>query len=398
MSARKKLATRAALLVATLAIADQLVQHVALRDGTFLGRRIAPFDPPIFCAEQQAALERLRAHATRGTPLAGDAFDAELGWCPRPSSGDDRMRFDRAGVRVATAELARERDPARRRVVCVGDSFTLGAEVLGDETWEAEFERLRPELELANLGVSGYGADQALLRLERDGLALHPDEVWFAIVPCNAHRCVTTYLPAWRHWGPMLAVKPRFELDDDAMTLVPPPARTAAELVALVEDASRFAHEVAPHDAFVRAHPIAYAPCGSSLLHSSGLARLALTWMEKNGRDPAPELADPSSELHRLLRAIVLRARDASDRAGARFRLLVLPDRASPALRGGEDYARALLDDLRARGVDVIDATGALRAAGGADDASLWMPGGHYSARGNAVIARALAELVAEKR
>ena len=44
-----------------------------------------------------------------------------------------------------------------------GDSFTQGNEVSDQDTYPAELERILG-VPTANLGVSGYGPDQALLR------------------------------------------------------------------------------------------------------------------------------------------------------------------------------------------------------------------------------------------
>ena len=52
---------RAALALAVLALADQLVLFLLLDDGWFLGRRIAPFDPPLFTKNQMSSLERIEA-------------------------------------------------------------------------------------------------------------------------------------------------------------------------------------------------------------------------------------------------------------------------------------------------------------------------------------------------
>jgi hypothetical protein len=55
--------------------------------------------------------------------------------------------------------------PADAVVLVAGDSYTQDNEVADDETYPAELERML-DVPRANLGVSGYGADQALLKLE----------------------------------------------------------------------------------------------------------------------------------------------------------------------------------------------------------------------------------------
>jgi hypothetical protein len=55
----------------------------------------------------------------------------------------------------------------------LGDSITFGTGV-GDEQTFSHLLDARPGLEVLNLGVDGYGTDQALIRLEREGLAYRP--------------------------------------------------------------------------------------------------------------------------------------------------------------------------------------------------------------------------------
>ena len=385
---------RALVFAAVLVALDQALQHFVLADGYLQSRRIAPFDPPIFCPEQAASLERIRVQVATGhAPLADFDFDRELGWQPPQDGVRGEFRFDWAGARIGSKALARERKPGTRRVVAVGDSFTFGAEVGAQETWIARIDAAHANLEIANLGLSGYGADQALLRLERDGLALHPDEVWFAVVPCNVLRCVTTYLPAWRHWSPMLAFKPRFTLDDRSeLSLLRNPVSSFADLVATLEDQARFLERTAQSDFWVGAHPAAYGPRSSSLFDRSGLARILITLAERGGRDPVPYLLDRESVVFRLVVAITLRAQRSSATAGARFRFLLLPDQGGlqDLERRGVAYWQPLLVELEQRGVEVIDLSAELRAHHGATDAALWAPEGHYSPAGNRIVADAL--------
>ena len=55
---------RLALFAAAALAFDQIVQFTLIRDGYLFGRRIAPYDPPIFAPSQVAALARIRAHVT----------------------------------------------------------------------------------------------------------------------------------------------------------------------------------------------------------------------------------------------------------------------------------------------------------------------------------------------
>ena len=375
-------------LALALIVCDQVVQHALIRDGTFFSRRVAPFDPPLFSAEQIESLARVRSGPGRST--AETTFDAELGWCHRPDTDVGEDRYDWAGARIGVAPLEREKRADRRRIVAIGESFTYGAEVAAAETWVAGVDRARDDLEIANLGVGGYGPDQALLRLERDGFALAPDEVWLGLVPGTAIRATTLYVPALRHWFGSVAFKPRFQLDPQgALELVHNPATTPQTLCDLLASQARFLAALRGHDVWIDRAGEAYSVLGTRWWHHSGLARLWVTWSERTDREPAPWFEDPSSELHRLVRAIVLRARDDCSAHHARFRLVLLPESGDLQFRRetGREYWRPLLDELRAAGVEVLDATPALASAGGDTAAALWAPLGHYSAAGNEIVA-----------
>ena len=385
--------------LALLIVIDQAVLHLALDDGYLLGRRLAPYDPPLFNSSHERAFARLESCLSTGQPpVESFRLDPELGWCPPRGGrvGDDA--YDEAGARVGVAPIERARRAGVRRVVAVGCSFTEGAEVTASEAWPAQLDAAGERLEVANLGVGAYGLDQALLRWRRDGRPLAADEVWLGFLPTAAPRLVTLYRPAQRHWGLLVAFKPRFRLRADGeLELVPCPAGDVRAVRDLIADSARFLAATGEHDAWVAACPAAYAPVGSRALHASSLGRLALTLLERRGRDVHARLADPADELHRLVRAVVLAARAEALAEGARFRLLVLPGREdlrAAAAAEGAPWA-GLAAALEREGVEVIDLAPALLAAGGAGESSLWAPGGHYSARANALVAGELARLTA---
>lgn len=380
--------------VVVLAAVDQLVQYGPLSDGELFGRPVAPFDPPLFVAGQRESLERVRAVVAGDLVRHADApfvpFDAELGWCPRPDSGAEPYRYDWAGCRIGGRELPRSKAPDVTRIVAVGCSFTHGDEVGATESWAARVDEV-DGLEVANLGFGAYGLDQALMRLERDGWPLEPDEVWLGLLPPAAWRVTTLYRPAQRHWSSFVGFKPRFVLAGDSLRRVPNPARELADVARLIEDQAAFVAAVSEHDRWVRRAPWAYAERGSHWTHHVALARLLSTLHERASRAPAGAF-EPGSETVRLLRAIVLEARRRSEEHGAHFRLVVLPARTDLEDRrsSGRAYWAAFTEELRGQGVEVVDVTGALDDAWRPGAPELWTAGSHYTAEGNRVVADAL--------
>jgi hypothetical protein len=103
-------------------------------------------------------------------------FDPDLGWSYIPARsyvqefGTERrpvaMHFDGLGARVGAPEGSR--DPALPTLLFVGDSYTMGHALPYEETFVGLLDAdAEVPYQIVNLGVQGYGTDQALLRLER---------------------------------------------------------------------------------------------------------------------------------------------------------------------------------------------------------------------------------------
>ena len=79
----------------------------------------------------------------------------------------------------ADREYDYDKPPGVRRIVSLGDSFTAGYEVQGDEVFSSVLERELQEaglrVEVLNAGVSGYSNAEALVYLERELLRYDPD-------------------------------------------------------------------------------------------------------------------------------------------------------------------------------------------------------------------------------
>jgi hypothetical protein len=115
-------------------------------------------------------------------------FDPELGWVNVPDievpnlySVGVSLRTNSRGFR-GSRELSVEVPYARKRIVCSGDSFTMGYGVADDQSWPAVLEGLSPILETVNMGQGGYGLDQAYLWYRRDGSVLEHDALVVAFI------------------------------------------------------------------------------------------------------------------------------------------------------------------------------------------------------------------------
>lgn len=123
------------------------------------------------------------------TPKPGvyRAYDADLGWSVKPlGRGDDSNLAGKTDPEIyfsnehgyrcekATHLKAVERwagtelppaDDTHYDFVCIGDSFTHGDAVIAEESWPSQLAALRNQT-VANLGVGGYGIDQAVMRYD----------------------------------------------------------------------------------------------------------------------------------------------------------------------------------------------------------------------------------------
>jgi hypothetical protein len=70
----------------------------------------------------------------------------------------------------------------KARIICSGDSFTLGYGVSNHDTWCHQLISLDKRLETVNMGQGGYGIDQAFLWYMRDGIKLQHDIHVFAFI------------------------------------------------------------------------------------------------------------------------------------------------------------------------------------------------------------------------
>jgi hypothetical protein len=124
-----------------------------------------------------------------------------------------RITIDADGHRTAGPSTAAA--AGRPRLVSLGDSVAFGLEVDDEATLAAQLRQLAPQLDVVDLSVPGYGTDQELIKLEREGLALAPATVLLNF--CLANDVVDNALPAFLYDG--VHPKPYFRLEDGALRL-----------------------------------------------------------------------------------------------------------------------------------------------------------------------------------
>jgi len=140
-------------------------------------------------------------------------YDPDLGWLPLSNVSvvkwGGRVSTLNDGIRSNGVHSSIDNEAS---VLALGDSFTFGDQVSDDKTWPSFLEQLT-NTRVYNAGVSSYGLDQIVLRLETKRLIqkYHPQVIILSIIYDDILRCLETV----RHGDP----KPYFILKDDELIL-----------------------------------------------------------------------------------------------------------------------------------------------------------------------------------
>lgn len=136
--------------------------------------------------------------AAFATPAVAESlytqYDPDLGWVNLPSIYLPNMYGPGKFLRTNSQRFRNDHDftksvpPGKTRIICSGDSFTLGFGVDNQHTWPQQLAAQSANLETVNMGQGGYGADQVYLWYKRDGAVLDHDIQIFAIISPDVYR------------------------------------------------------------------------------------------------------------------------------------------------------------------------------------------------------------------
>jgi hypothetical protein len=286
--------------------------------------------------------------------------DSELGWVSKPNvripdlyGPGVSFSTDENGFRRGVTPVGRS---AAVRLVCSGDSFTLGYGVSDENTWCARLDTLESSLETINMGQGGYGLDQAYLWYLRNGAGLRHDVHVVSFITVDFDRMMTASFNGFAK--PTLAVR-----DGRLVTLNAP----------------------VPHRPF-------YVPW---LVRSDQLFGWSKAWNRLWPTAAAATTAEPTSEIGDVVGAIF---KDLAARHAVRGSTLVL---AYLPTRGGENRSASWREFIRKRAaqeqIHFLDLTKAFE--GPTDQNEFYIPpgvirfqgsAGHYTDAGNNRIAEAM--------
>jgi lysophospholipase L1-like esterase len=295
-------------------------------------------------------------------------YDPALGWAHVPNATGSFSAFGSTTPVSINAKGFRDRErsyaraPSTYRIVVLGDSLVWGYGVHQGQIFTALMEQQRANLEVVNLGVSGYGTDQELLLFRQEGHRYRPDLTVVLLVEndftTNVRRSYVAY------------PKPMFEVSRDgglSVTNTPVP------------------------------RPRRWQRTATRLVRHSFLLNLALStsyrlWAGRPLSSPMtaavpPRLPFPRNPEEEITAALLLELRRAVEQAGSDF-LLVLDSLGS----AGDELERF----FAARNVRVLNLEPDLSRG---ERRAFHLPDGvHWSARGHDEVAGRLLRYLDDQR
>lgn len=286
-------------------------------------------------------------------------YSESYGWAPRPGGRAlERGLETSLNARGQRGPEVPLQHGSRPRLVLLGDSTAFGYGVPFEQTYASRLDE--GGLEVVNLGVLGYGPDQALLKLEREGLAFAPDVVVMSLCVDNDFTDARSpvYLYDGRHPKPYFTLEAgQLRLHDEHLRLL------AAEHLGLW--LSRRSQ------VYVRLQ---------SLLPARAPAE---TWRARRDR-----LVEDQGATVALVSALLTRMRDESAARGARFLVIAHPSKVS--YNRGSALWDALRGRLGERGVSMLDLAEGYHERGLRFADLALDPTGHLSPAGHAAAAELL--------
>lgn len=320
-------------------------------------------------------------------------LDSVLGWRYRSGHNDS---INGTGVWGYRGTRSYGEQPARgvTRVAAFGNSFVYCNEVSNAQSWGAQLERAVPSLEVLNYGVGGYGLDQAYLRFLAEGNGHNSHVAVLGFAPDDLGRLVNVYR-RFRSNREQPLFKPRFRVGRGGtleLLATPVPHRDGYERLLANPDAVL---DYGSDDQWFE--PAIYH--NPAYDYSAAVRLAAHLWIRVRRRAFDPDrlvhgsVFDSTAIAFRIQVRIFAMFADTARARGLRPVILFLPDRyiINQMIAGERVLYAPMRDALTAAGLTHVDALDAFRAYPAADANSWFMPGGHYSVAGNAIVARWLA-------
>lgn len=307
---------------------------------------------------------------TPGVPEDSHAeHDELLGWVNRPNVYIPDMYGPGVPVRTNGQGFRNVHDfpptvpEGKLRIICSGDSFTFGYGVGNDQVWCERLAELDPRIETVNMGLGGYGVDQAYLWYMRDGTRLEHDLQIFAFLTDDFRRMRSDRFMGYG--------KPYLEIRNDSLVVANFPVPRTSRL-------TRW-----------------------RALHGETVARLNLVRLSRRvlGLDDPAKAAEREAAGDERLRAVVARVFDelrrTNDARGSRLVLVYFPGAWDYMGDGRTEAWREFVREEAARQeIPLFDLVEEIRRVPPTEVEALYAPNAHFSVAGNEWAARVLNRLL----
>ena len=315
-------------------------------------------------------------------------WDELLGWRYRAGyrKGDDIVSPQ--GLRSHRI-YAKSAPPGTFRIAAFGDSFVYGNEVGTALAWTSRMEQACRNVEVLNYGVGGYGVDQAYLRYVSEGSLYAPHMVMVGFVSDDLRRLVSVYR-RFIDDREIPLFKPRFVLVGSGLKLLPNPLHRMSDYEQFLAQPNAVT-SLGQYDYWY--NPAIY---DNPLYDLSAVVRLAVVlgsrlynrYLDPNGLWSGNEF-NPASEAFRLQIEIFRKFAEAIRQNGAMPLIVLFPERSAIlSVRAGSRTSYApLAMKLQEMGLPSLDLMEAFRSHTTGSVESFFAPEGHYSVRGNEIVA-----------
>lgn len=300
-------------------------------------------------------------------------YDSLLGWINKPDLALPDLygpgaRFTTNAQRFRADRPYPEEVPAGVvRIICSGDSFTMGHSVADEQAWCPLLESAGPRLETINMGMAAYGVDQAYLWYRRDGVRFDHQIHIFAFITPDFDRMRSDNFGGYP--------KPVLRFDGDSLRIenVPVPERFAG---------------------------IPRAERTRQALQNLHVVRIGLAALRRLGMEPRTTqgTALDDDEVRAAASAIFEHLRDLNAAKGSVLVLVFLPRSGDSDDRRSADWRRFVSAEAERLGVVFIDLVAEFQRLPVSDAEQFFVrpyQPSHYNAHGNAWVARQLFDRLA---
>ncbi len=337
----------------------------------------------LFVIEGLASYSLFARDVMTTTPLAErrhTQYDPDLGWVNKPNVNIPDMYGPGISLRTNNQGFRNDQDfeafvPAgKNRIICSGDSFTLGYGVDNDRTWCQQLAVLNPRLETVNMGQGGYGVDQAYLWYMRDGSGIEHDMQILAFITDDFYRMQRKHFLGYS--------KPVIKVENGALIVKNTPVPRASYM---------FSFFTSRMESFKQLRTVEFINKLMAKLNSSS----ELAMQEVNERINA--------ETRNVLKNIFVELNNSNKQRHSKFALLYLPTSYELKDQYPEEWIDFVSQIAQAHDIPFINIMGNFRAMPYEDAVKLFIPGGklkypaaagHLNEAGNETVAKIIYEIL----